>query len=59
MVVLSFTLSEEGVTVLRDALSCMFKFSDDVCMEARKDKVTITTCFFFFPFYSTMSLNNT
>jgi hypothetical protein len=25
--------------VLHDALACMFKFSDDVCLEARKDKV--------------------
>jgi cell cycle checkpoint control protein RAD9A len=39
MVVLNFTLSEEGVVVLHDALACMFKFSDDVCLEARKDKV--------------------
>lgn len=39
MVVLNFTLSEEGVAVLHDALACMFKFSDDVCLEARKDKV--------------------
>lgn len=39
MVVLNFTLSEEGVAVLHDALACMFKFSDEVCLEARKDKV--------------------
>jgi hypothetical protein len=37
--VLGFTLSEEGVAVLHDALTCMFKFSDDVCLEAKKDKV--------------------
>jgi cell cycle checkpoint control protein RAD9A len=37
--VLSLTLSEEGVAVLHDALACMFKFSDDVCLEANKDKV--------------------
>ncbi|KAK4115284.1 cell cycle checkpoint [Canariomyces notabilis] len=43
MVVLNFTLSEEGVVVLHDALACMFKFSDDVCLEARKDKLTLTT----------------
>ncbi|KAL1838088.1 hypothetical protein VTJ49DRAFT_3080 [Mycothermus thermophilus] len=43
MVVLNFTLSEEGVAVLHDALACMFKFSDDVCLEARKDKLTLTT----------------
>jgi cell cycle checkpoint control protein RAD9A len=39
MVILNFSLSEEGVAVLHDALACMFKFSDDVCLEARKDKV--------------------
>lgn len=39
MVILNFTLSEEGVSVFHDALACMFKFSDDVCLEARKDKV--------------------
>ncbi|KAH6849860.1 Rad9-domain-containing protein [Chaetomium sp. MPI-CAGE-AT-0009] len=43
MVVLNFTLSEEGVAVLHDALACMFKFSDDVSLEARKDKLTLTT----------------
>ncbi|KAK4241866.1 hypothetical protein C8A03DRAFT_11885 [Achaetomium macrosporum] len=43
MVILNFTLSEEGVAVLHDALACMFKFSDDVCLEARMDKLTLTT----------------
>ncbi|KAK4189521.1 Rad9-domain-containing protein [Podospora australis] len=43
MVVFNFTLSEDGVAVLHDALACMFKFSDDVCLEARKDKLTLTT----------------
>ncbi|OIW33626.1 hypothetical protein CONLIGDRAFT_640729 [Coniochaeta ligniaria NRRL 30616] len=42
MAILSFTLSEEGVTVLHDALACIVKFSDDVCLEARKDKLTLT-----------------
>ncbi|KAK3333617.1 Rad9-domain-containing protein [Cercophora scortea] len=42
MAVLNFTLSEEGATVFHDALACMFKFSDDVCMEARQDKLTLT-----------------
>ncbi|KAK3379753.1 Rad9-domain-containing protein [Lasiosphaeria ovina] len=43
MAILNFTLSEEGVAVFHDSLSCMFKFSDDVCLEARKDKLTLTT----------------
>ena len=40
MAVVSFTLSEEGVTAFRDALTCLNKFSDDVSLEARKDKVS-------------------
>lgn len=39
MVVLNFTLNEEGVAVLHDVLACILKFSDDVCLEAKKDKV--------------------
>lgn len=39
MPILTFTLSEEGVSGLRDALICMNKFSDDVSLEARKDSV--------------------
>ncbi|EGS20867.1 putative DNA repair protein [Thermochaetoides thermophila DSM 1495] len=42
MVILNFTLSEEGVAVLHDALACLFKFSDDVCLEARRDKSLLT-----------------
>ena len=45
MVILNFTLSEEGVAVLHDALACMFKFSDDVSLEARKDKVGTVQAF--------------
>jgi hypothetical protein len=41
MVILNFTLTEEGVAVLHDALACMFKFSDDVCLEAKKDIVSL------------------
>lgn len=42
--VLNFTLSEDGVAVLHDALACMFKFSDEVCLEARKEKVWCSAC---------------
>ena len=42
MAVLNFTLSEEGVAVLHDALASLVKFSDDVCLEARTDKLTLT-----------------
>lgn len=40
MAVLTFTLSEEGVSAFRDALICLNKFSDDVSLEARKDSVS-------------------
>ncbi|KAH8894897.1 hypothetical protein GQ53DRAFT_779740 [Thozetella sp. PMI_491] len=40
--VLNFTLSEEGVAVFHDALACIVKFSEDVTLEARKDKLTLT-----------------
>jgi len=43
MAVLQFTLNEDAVTALHDALACMFKFSDHVCLEGRKDKLTLTT----------------
>ena len=39
MAILNFTLSEEGVAALRDALICLSKFSDDVSLEARKNSV--------------------
>lgn len=41
MAVLNFTLSEEGVAVFHDALACIVKFSEDVVLEARKDKVRV------------------
>lgn len=44
MAVLSFTLSEEGVSAFRDALICLNKFSDDVSLEARKDSVRDPCC---------------
>jgi len=45
MAVVSFTLSEEAVAALRDALICLNKFSDDVSFEAQKDKVRISASF--------------
>lgn len=39
MAVLNLTLSEDAVVALRDALICLHKFSDDVSLEAQKDKV--------------------
>ncbi|KAI1658276.1 Rad9-domain-containing protein [Daldinia decipiens] len=43
MAVLNFTLSEEGVSSLRDALTCLSKFSEAVSLEAKKDKLVFTT----------------
>ncbi|KAK0738457.1 Rad9-domain-containing protein [Schizothecium vesticola] len=43
MTVLNFTLNEEGIAVLHDALTCMFKFSDELCLEAKGDKLVLTT----------------
>ncbi|TWU72339.1 hypothetical protein ED733_001649 [Metarhizium rileyi] len=43
MAILSFTLSEEGVSAFRDALICLNKFSDDVSLEAKKDSFVLTT----------------
>ncbi len=42
MAVVAFTLSEEGAVTLQTALACILKFSDDVCLEARKDKLVLT-----------------
>lgn len=39
MPLLKFTLSEEAVAALRDALACLNKFSEEVSFEATKDKV--------------------
>lgn len=39
MAIASFTLSEDGVIAFQNALSCILKFTDDVSLEARKDKV--------------------
>ncbi|KAI5867917.1 Rad9-domain-containing protein [Durotheca rogersii] len=43
MAVLRFTLGEEGVDVLREALACLGKFSDEVSLEAKKDRLVFTT----------------
>ncbi|KAL5604505.1 hypothetical protein BROUX41_002460 [Berkeleyomyces rouxiae] len=42
MSVLSLTLSEDGVSSLRDALICLNKFHDEVSLEAQKDKFTFS-----------------
>lgn len=40
MPVVKFTLSEEGVNVLRDSLACLSKFSDEVSLDAKRDQVS-------------------
>ncbi|KAI0400346.1 Rad9-domain-containing protein [Xylaria palmicola] len=42
MPVLKFTLSEDGVSVLREALVCLGKFSEEVSLEAKKDRLVLT-----------------
>ncbi|KAI1878266.1 uncharacterized protein JN550_000448 [Neoarthrinium moseri] len=42
MPLLKFTLSEEGVSALREALACLNKFSEEVSLEATKDKLVFT-----------------
>jgi cell cycle checkpoint control protein RAD9A len=42
MPLLRFTLSEDGVGALREALACLNKFSEEVSLEGTKDKVCVT-----------------
>ncbi|KAI1497774.1 Rad9-domain-containing protein [Biscogniauxia marginata] len=42
MAVLRFTLNETGVSALRDALLCLSKFSEEVSLEAKRDKLVLT-----------------
>ncbi|KAI0430497.1 Rad9-domain-containing protein [Xylaria sp. FL1042] len=42
MAVVKFTLSEDGVSVLRDAFACLGKFSDEVSLEAKRDRLVLT-----------------
>ncbi|WYZ39844.1 hypothetical protein EsH8_IV_000185 [Colletotrichum jinshuiense] len=42
MAILNFTLSEDAVAAFRDVLACLNKFSDDVSLEAKKDKLILT-----------------
>lgn len=43
MAIISFTLSEEGMGIFHDALGCISKFADEVCLEARKDKLSLSS----------------
>lgn len=40
MAILTFTLSEDGVAAIHEALLCLNRFSDDVSLDARRDKVS-------------------
>ncbi|KAL1871419.1 hypothetical protein Daus18300_004786 [Diaporthe australafricana] len=42
MALVNFTLSEDGVGAFNDALVCIHKFSDDVSLEIKKDKLILT-----------------
>lgn len=39
MPVVAFTLNEEGIVTLQNALACLLKFSEEAFVEAKKDKV--------------------
>ncbi|KAJ0387453.1 hypothetical protein COL922a_002275 [Colletotrichum nupharicola] len=41
MAILNFTLSEDAVTALREVLTCLNKFSDEVSLEAKKEQALI------------------
>jgi hypothetical protein len=41
MVILNFTLSPSGSSILHDILSCLSRFSDSVSFEARQDSVSL------------------
>jgi cell cycle checkpoint control protein RAD9A len=42
MPVVHFTLSESGIAAFQHVLACVMRFSDDVSLEARKDKLVLT-----------------
>lgn len=39
MAIVSFTLTDDGVAAFQNALACILKFSEDVSLDARRDKV--------------------
>jgi cell cycle checkpoint control protein RAD9A len=50
MAVLTFTINPEALGKLHDALVCLGKFSESVCLEASSDRVSgaLTALEFFF-----------
>lgn len=42
MAILNFTLNPEGITKIHDALVCLGKFSEAVCIEVTKQHVRFT-----------------
>ncbi|KAL1909997.1 hypothetical protein Sste5344_004186 [Sporothrix stenoceras] len=42
MAIVSFTLTDEGVTAFQNALACILKFSEDVSLDARKDRLVLS-----------------
>lgn len=42
MAILNFTLSEDGVVALQNALTCLLRFCDDVSLDATKDRFILT-----------------
>ncbi|KIH92697.1 hypothetical protein SPBR_03291 [Sporothrix brasiliensis 5110] len=42
MAIVSFTLTDDGVTAFQNALACILKFSEDVSLDARRDKLILS-----------------
>ncbi|CAK7203923.1 hypothetical protein SEUCBS139899_006673 [Sporothrix eucalyptigena] len=42
MVIVSFTLTDEGVASFQNALACILKFSEDVSLDARRDRALLS-----------------
>lgn len=41
MAIVNFTLNEDGVAAFQNALACILKFSDDVSLDAKRDRVSL------------------
>ncbi|OAA67061.1 Rad9 [Niveomyces insectorum RCEF 264] len=42
MAIVSFTLNDEGVVAFQNALACTLRFSEDVSLDARRDKLVLS-----------------
>ncbi len=49
MAIVSFALTDEGVASFQNALACILRFSEDVSVDARKDKAS--GCYLYDPHF--------